>query len=514
MQTKVTLKRTLALVLTVVMLIGVCSVGAFAATLENVQHYDTYVCLGDSIAEGFGPDNPDYVGLKRVPFAYHSFVADAVTADNFYPMARPGGSTSEVLYFLDNTVAYDSSYFRIPIEQEAAEALRIQIRNAVKDADLITLNVGSNDIFTTTLFAVAGVLYAETEIPEDVQKMINNYGDYGQAFQELILRANKLGRLPEVIRTFRETFTAAYQQFRTNWNLICKSIYELNPDVTLVAVGFFNPVKSLRLTGTSLLEIGQIMDSAALMMNTFVKYNADYSRQYLYADVYETECYKLLPVDDPNFGATMVPNVHPTHDGHRFMAEQIVKVLPERGEEPVKQFPFTDVPKDSWFYDSVYYVWDKGIMNGMTPTTFAPQGLTTRAQFATVLYRMAGSPKVSAALPFADVSGHWASDAVAWAYSQGIVNGVSPTAFAPDANVTREQMVTMLYRFLNKPAVSGALTGMTDAGAVSDYATQAMLWAVQNGVINGRTPTTLVPQGEATRAELAAILTRVDKLRG
>ena len=183
-------------------------------------------------------------------------------------------------------------------------------------------------------------------------------------------------------------------------------------------------------------------------------------------------------------------------------------------ENAARLIPFSDVLTNDWFQPHVQYVYENGLMNGRTADVFAPGANTTRAEFATVLYRMAGSPKVTAAAPFADVSGHWASDAVAWAYSQGIVNGVSPTAFAPDANVTREQMVTMLYRFLNKPAVSGALTGMTDAGAVSDYATQAMLWAVQNGVINGRTPTTLVPQGEATRAELAAILTRVDKLRG
>ena len=158
MHTRTSLKRALALLLTVAVLVGVLSVGAFAATADNVRHYDTYVCIGDSIAEGYGPDNQDLVGLKRVPFAYHSYVADAVTADKFYPMARPGGSTSEVLYFLDSTVPYNASYFRIPIAEDAAAALRIEIQNAVREADLITLNVGSNDIFTTTLFAVAAVL--------------------------------------------------------------------------------------------------------------------------------------------------------------------------------------------------------------------------------------------------------------------------------------------------------------------------------------------------------------------
>ena len=522
MKAKSTLKRALALVLTVVMLAGVLSVGSLAATLQNAKHYDTYVCLGDSIAEGFGPDNPDYVGLKRCDFAYHAYVADAVTASNFYPMARPGGSTSEVLYFVDTSVPYDSSYFRIPLDEEAAAAVRAQVQDVVKKADLITLNVGSNDIFTTTLFAVAAVLYADTEIPENVQNMINNYGNYGEAFQQLYLTAAKLGRLPDVVKTFRETFAAAYQQFRTNWNQICKSIYTLNPDVTLVAVGFFNPVKSLRLSGNSQLEIGQLMDSAAVMMNTFIKYNADYARQYLYADVYNTECYKLLPVDDPNFAATMVPNVHPTHDGHKFMAEQIVKVLPERGNDPAptpdpdpqpgKTFPFTDVAKDSWYYDSVYYVWDNGIMDGMTATTFVPQGTTTRAQLATVLYRMEGKPAVSdadrAACPFTDLTADWYRDAVAWAYKAGVVNGVSATRFDPNAAVTREQMVAMLYRWKGSPEAGSDLSMFSDSAAISAYARPAVVWAVSNGIVTGMGDGTFQPKGSATRAQLAAILSR------
>ena len=511
--------RMLAALLALVMLFGILSVGANAATAENVRHYDTYVCLGDSIAEGFGPDNQDYVGLKRCPFAYHSFVADAVTADNFYPMARPGGSTSEVLYLVDDSVQYDKSYFRIPIDEESAEALRVQIRDVVKNADLITLNVGSNDIFTTTLFAVATVLYADTEIPEDVQKMIDNYGDYGQAFQELYLRASKLNKIPEVLRTFSDTFTKSYQQFRANWNQICKSIYTLNPDVTLVAVGFFNPVKSLRLSGDSM-EIGQLMDSAAVMMNTFVKYNADYSRQYLYADVSETECYKLLPVDDPNFAATMVPNVHPTHEGHQFMAQQILSVLPERDStpdpkpdpKPEKAFPFKDVTADKWFYEYVYYVWDNDIMHGIKSDTFDPQGIMTRAQFATVIYNMEHNPAVSdadrAACPFTDLTADWYRDAVVWAYKAKVVNGVSETVFAPNAEITREQMVTMLYRYSGEQAKSTDLSRFADQAAISEYARPAVAWAVENGIVDGMPDGTFQPKSSATRAQLATILTR------
>jgi hypothetical protein len=280
------------------------------------------------------------------------------------------------------------------------------------------------------------------------------------------------------------------------------------------------------------MEIGQIMDSAALMMNTFVRYNADYSRQYLYADVYETECYKLLPVDDPDFGATMVPNVHPTHAGHEFMAEQIIKVLPERGSDPAPQpdpkpsddsepqpsddpapeFPFKDVQPSDWFYDYVYYVWDSEIMKGVSTDTFAPQAKTTRAQFATVLYRMADSPDVTdedrANCHYGDLKADWYRDAVIWAYGEGVVKGISDTVFDPDAQITREQMVTMLYRYAGETAKNTDLSAFTDSAAISEYARPAVAWAVENAIVNGMGDGTFQPKGNATRAQLAAILTR------
>ena len=157
--------RMLSLLLAVTLLAGMLTVAASAATLDNVRHYDVYVCLGDSVAEGFGPDFQDYVGLKRAEHAYHAYVADAVTADTFYPMARPGGSTGEVRFYVDSDYAYNSSDFRIPFPEENALALRAEVQKAVSEADLITLNVGSNDLFTTSLFAVAAVLYADSGIP-------------------------------------------------------------------------------------------------------------------------------------------------------------------------------------------------------------------------------------------------------------------------------------------------------------------------------------------------------------
>ncbi|MBQ9045231.1 MAG: S-layer homology domain-containing protein, partial [Oscillospiraceae bacterium] len=158
------------------------------------------------------------------------------------------------------------------------------------------------------------------------------------------------------------------------------------------------------------------------------------------------------------------------------------------------------------------YCFDNGLMQGKSATMFDPKANTTRAEFATVLYRLAGSPDVTGTNPFTDCATHWAKDAITWAYENEIVKGVSATAFDPNANVTREQLVSMLYRFCGEPEVTGDLSAYKDAASVSTYAVDAMVWAAQNGVITGRTANTLVPKGEATRAELATILHRFDEM--
>ncbi len=511
------LVRMLSLLLAVTLLAGMLTTAASAATMDNVRHYGVYVCLGDSVAEGFGPDFQDYVGLKRADHAYHAYVADAVTADTFYPMARPGGSTAEVRYYLDEDYAFNSEDFRIPLPEEDAAALRAEVQKAVSEADLITLNVGSNDLFTTSLFAVAAVLYADSGIPEDVQKMLGNYGELGKAFQSMLSTAEKLGRLPEVLRTFTEQLTEGFQTFRTNWNVICKSIYALNPDVTLVAVGFFNPVKTLRLSANQP-QLGQLMDPIARMMNSFVRYQADYARQYLFADVYNTECYELVPVDDPTFAATLVPAVHPTHEGHKYMAEQIVKVLPEKEEPkpcdggancPSKAFADVDRSADSWMHEPIDWAVTNEITNGTSAHAFSPDAACTRAQAVTFLYRMAGEPEVKEAeKPFRDVKADdYFCRAVLWAVEAGVTKGTGSDTFSPDKTCTRAEIATFLFRYANAEPLEGAKNPFSDVPGDTWY-TDAVLWAADQGITNGMGGGKFAPNEPCTRAQIVTFLFR------
>ncbi|WP_417084111.1 5'-nucleotidase C-terminal domain-containing protein [Evtepia gabavorous] len=174
---------------------------------------------------------------------------------------------------------------------------------------------------------------------------------------------------------------------------------------------------------------------------------------------------------------------------------------------------YNDVKAGDWYANAVNYVTLTGLMNG-TGDGFSPNLAINRGMMVTVLYRMAGSPEVTAENPFTDVPADtWYTDAVIWASENGITAGTSETTFSPTNSLTREQLATFFYRFADfeNPdpiEITGELTGFTDADQVASYATDAMKWAIGEGLISGTTETTLSPKATATRAQVATILMR------
>ena len=173
---------------------------------------------------------------------------------------------------------------------------------------------------------------------------------------------------------------------------------------------------------------------------------------------------------------------------------------------------FNDVSANDWFASAVDYVTGKGMMNGTADNTFSPKANTTRGMVVTVLYRLENQPSTSAA-SFTDVaSGAYYANAVAWANANGIVSGYGSGKFGPNDKVTREQLAAILYRYAQykKYDVSGAksLDGYTDAQSVSSYAVPALQWANAAGIVTGKSGSKLDPKGNATRAEVAAMLMR------
>ncbi|MEG1989247.1 MAG: S-layer homology domain-containing protein, partial [Oscillibacter sp.] len=178
------------------------------------------------------------------------------------------------------------------------------------------------------------------------------------------------------------------------------------------------------------------------------------------------------------------------------------------------ELTFTDVAQADWFYSAVQFVTQKELMNGVGDNRFDPQGSSSRAMVATVLYRMAGSPAVTGDSGFGDVpAGQWHSNAITWAAANGVAQG-NGKGFAPGDDVTREQLAQLFYNFAKLKnydmTPAGDLSKFTDAP--TGWSRKAMAWAVGSGIIGGKGNGALDPTGEASRVELAAMLMRLQKL--
>lgn len=172
--------------------------------------------------------------------------------------------------------------------------------------------------------------------------------------------------------------------------------------------------------------------------------------------------------------------------------------------------PFTDVAAESWYQKAVQYCYTNDLMEGMTPTEFAPEVPTTRAMAVTVLHRMHGSPRTGEH-SFTDVlPDAYYEGAVAWATEAGIVQGIGDGRFAPDRAVTREELISMLARYAaylgRDTQAEDHRAAYADGAQVSDYAVAPMNWALQEGLIHGMSETELSPQGTATRAQVARMM--------
>lgn len=190
---------------------------------------------------------------------------------------------------------------------------------------------------------------------------------------------------------------------------------------------------------------------------------------------------------------------------------EIVVTFVASSEEPVV-LPFVDVAAEDWYGDAVAAVYALGLMTGTAEDTFAPELAATRGMVVSILHRLAGSPTMNAEV-FADVAmDDWYGQAVAWAASEGIASGTSAETFSPNAAVTREQLAALLCNFAAQQGVDTTarsdLSNFDDAATVSDWAQDAVSWAHAEGLLAGTSATMLAPQGEATRAQLAAMLVR------
>ena len=177
--------------------------------------------------------------------------------------------------------------------------------------------------------------------------------------------------------------------------------------------------------------------------------------------------------------------------------------------------PFTDVSPSDWFYSAVTFVFEHELMQGIGEATFSPDTMLTRAQVATILYRLAGEPEVEFRAIFSDVpAGEWYSDAIVWANDNNIVQGVGGGLFNPGGYISREAFAAMLYRYASSIGIVTTvpvgfnLNSFHDRNEISAWALDYMMWVNYSQLISGTSSTTLSPQDTASRAQAAVILMR------
>ena len=359
------MKKALSIVLGVVMLFAL-TVPAFAASGKNYYDYKNYICVGDSIAAGCAlardgkPTNFDqtiddpnkiiadnsYVfrgfDFSVAPNAYHSLVANELGA-NLLMCARSGLRAVELRYMLDGTYNdYDTdriwgnTYFDTDgngFTLADLDAMNKQVGYAekIKQADLLTLNVGSNDVFSFTMTIVIKQL-AKNSSNTAVTAAADYYttgGDAGTAFVKLVEAYEKMGKAAELMNTLTVTMDKAYKQFTVNYKAVIEKIYELNPDITVVAVGVYNPIEGVSLSSSSSLDISSIVAPVITAINSYIASFKLSCSNYYFADVVGTQTYPMS-LDDNYFSEYLIAKVHPTIEGHKFMAEKILSELPEK----------------------------------------------------------------------------------------------------------------------------------------------------------------------------------------
>ena len=508
--------------------------------------------------------------------------------DPFYENLKPYYTDANGKYLSDSNVYIEGIQ---PIVKKSflpeTKDYTSLFRDQLKDADLVTLSIGSNDVMrklNTMLFYDKAV--PDNKILQSFNQLMTlaNGGDMDLSSLELtngapvgvILRniLNINGLINEGVTDFKETFPLAVQE-----------VEKYTPDdAKICLLGLYNPfglreyayliatlVDGKQLTPTLVKAINTAVDTAyalvtelpaSMLSDLNAKVTARIneimnraSGQALSIDVATTVndvFFLMMPllvatvgtaVESPldkmeafvkeyanKNGYTFVPlekvrsrgnlDPHPAPDGHKDIAEAVVNACGDFNPGNVTtELPFTDVRDIDWFFDGVKYCYNKGIMNGVSDTLFAPQTSMNRAMIVTMLYRMEGEPNTTIGQPFADVPvGEYYDKAVRWAFANNIVTGYDRNKFAPLATITREQLAAIFYRYTDyknlDTTCSNYLYKFSDAGKISSYAVEPMAWAYYHGIVNGVSSTTIEPAGSATRAQAATIIQRYNSVFG
>lgn len=378
-------RKSTAIFLTLLMLSGMFTCfAAYDFGGKDVSGYKNYVLLGDSIASGWSDVEDIESRFVRVDGSYGAYVADDLGVENYYPMACIGFRTVEMRYILEEDYPADK-YLYYSIDKEKMDTVHAPAMiEAIKVADLITLNVGGNDWGSFLGWHVFDELdKAEIENEEFLAQLEEYLTDASFiSFDTVVEIASYCNAIPELVQVLPKALEEGLSNYFVNWNYMIEDILALNPDVTLLVIGMFD--NSLQdpespyvsndgsVNTTNVLgSLGQtIIDTANLpMLEGASKYG------YIFVDTTGTLCEEHHPSRTEN-------------GGHRFIANKILEALPDCS------FPFTDVDKSAKCFNAVEYMYRNGIMEGRTATEFAPDEVVTSAELEKALFAITGTENI------------------------------------------------------------------------------------------------------------------------
>lgn len=425
--------------------------------IHNIVNYNDLVVKVAPECMGFGRYGVDHV----LPSAKLDDNYDALKADML-----------EVFSTFENAGTYRIDNFKyVTVTPKATISKIINLKNGITMTQGEFLDRFVQKLFTEVFTKRAEVYAAQDDISEIVLPLIGTYPDQWDTFVDILSKnaAKNIGELIYVIKN--------------------KSTEEV---VNFVANLFLDAMREAGITEYNFEQVKKMVRPLTLTVIKIVT---------KCPDEFATLIFNIVGIMSAHYGEL----------GMSWMMSIPDDYMNSKPDAVINNMPFTDVGMGSWFYDNVKYCYDNGLMIGADASSFVPEGAVSRGQVVTVLYRLAGSPSVAdQTCPFTDVDESWCKDAIVWGYNAGVVMGYDDNTFRTDECVTREQLAAFVHRYANDGATaSGKTLAFTDGSLVSDYAVPAMNWCINKGVIIGMGDGTLYPQGGSTRAQFAAMISRL-----
>ena len=372
-----TLKRTLAVLLTLLLVSS--SLVCFAADSGEKQYheYKTSVLLGDSLCSGFKDYDYIMTEFTYCEDSYAAYLAKDLGIEDYRPMACPGFRTIEMRTMLEDDYVSNDPYLFEAVPHHSAEEILAKIpeyRQAIADADLITIQIGGND-WGAYLGWVMEDFLEDHPLPEEFEAELREYLASveivdGTVVKTIVELAQTFNAVDEFLEFMPKAIEYAFSNLHANWPIIVEDIYELNPDVTLVAVGMFNTTLS---TPEGEPDNVAEPDELAVMVEQMI---IDYGNMPM---IQNQEKYGYIYVDTDG---TIVETAHPTPAGHRHIADRILEALPDA------RFDLTDVKVSAPEYKAVEYMYVNGLIDGTANKTFNGNASMTKADFSKLMTNM------------------------------------------------------------------------------------------------------------------------------